>query len=809
MNKKLFMIGNAHIDPVWLWQWQEGYQEVKATFRSALDRMKEFEDFVFTCSAASYYEWIEEAEPEMFEEIRQRVKEGRWCIVGGWWIQPDCNAPCGESFVRQALYGQRYFREKFGVTAHTGYNVDSFGHNGMLPQILKKSGMDNYVFLRPGPHEKGLPAETFQWCAPDGSKVVAGRIPYGYGSGGGHVEEQVHRSADNVHWKCGIGISYYGVGNHGGGPTIRNIECIHELQKKAGEPELVMSGPDAYFNAVRESGERLMQVNGGLFHHASGCYSAHSGIKVWNRDAENRLLMAEKFSVMGKRVSNGKYPLDKFTEAWKKVLFNQFHDSLSGTSIEPAYEDARNDYGRALSIAGEGLNDAVQSISWHIDIPMEEYMRPIVVFNPNSHAGKYVIELESPGSSIDLPYWSLVDEEGKQLPLQLTQSLAACGGRCRIVFVAELPALGYRTFRLLYGKEKEIFEDVECTDTFAENKWFSIAFDEKTGGIVSLKQKEDGTDFLRQPAAVFKVLYDDSDTWSHDVRRFDREIGTFAPESVRCIERGPVRCVIRVTSAWGGSRAVQDFAVYRDLDYVQVKSYVDWHEKFAVCKLALPVTLDSRRAVWGIPYGAEAREPDGEEYPVQRYIHVDGVDCGEPVTTAGLAILCDQLFAASMTEGEIGMTVCRSPVYAHHKPYLLQQDCEYVHHDQGIRRFTYGLYPHTGVFEQAAVNQRSGHFSQPPVALHETYHKGELPQKASFFDIDVPNVELAALKEAEDGSQDLVLRFIETAGVPCEAKWRIGSCEESRLNFEPFELKTVRVTWEENKTMRQTNLLED
>ena len=155
-SKKMYMIGNSHIDPVWLWNWQEGFQEIKATFRSALDRMKEFDDFIFTCSAASYYEWVEQNDPEMFKEIRARVAEGRWVLAGGWWIQPDCNAGCGESFVRQGLYGQRYFLEKFGKTATFGYNVDSFGHNGMLPQILKKSGMDGYVFMRPGRHEKHL-----------------------------------------------------------------------------------------------------------------------------------------------------------------------------------------------------------------------------------------------------------------------------------------------------------------------------------------------------------------------------------------------------------------------------------------------------------------------------------------------------------------------------------------------------------------------------------------------------------------------------------------------------------------------------
>ena len=150
------MIGNAHIDPVWLWQWPEGYQEVRATFQSAIDRMEEYPDFVFTCDSVVFFEWVEESDPELFEQIRRAVAEGRFQIVGGWWVEPDCNMPSGESFVRQALYGQRYLRETFGITATTGANVDSFGHNAMIPQILRGSGMDSYVFLRPGPQEGEL-----------------------------------------------------------------------------------------------------------------------------------------------------------------------------------------------------------------------------------------------------------------------------------------------------------------------------------------------------------------------------------------------------------------------------------------------------------------------------------------------------------------------------------------------------------------------------------------------------------------------------------------------------------------------------
>ena len=148
-----YMIGNAHLDPIWLWRWQEGCGEVLQTFRSALDRLNEYDDFVFTCSSAAYYKWVEDIDPDMFNEITARVKEGRWVPVNGWWVQPDCNMPSGESFARQALYSQLYYYEKFGRISHTGYNVDSFGHNANIPMVLRQGGMSAYVMMRPEPHE--------------------------------------------------------------------------------------------------------------------------------------------------------------------------------------------------------------------------------------------------------------------------------------------------------------------------------------------------------------------------------------------------------------------------------------------------------------------------------------------------------------------------------------------------------------------------------------------------------------------------------------------------------------------------------
>lgn len=445
-NKTLHMIGNAHIDPVWLWQWPEGFHEVRATFRSALDRMKEYHDFIFVSSSAAYYEWIEKSDPDMFAEIQQRVAEGRWNIVGGWWIQPDCNLPGGESFVRQALYGQRYFKEKLGVTASVGYNVDSFGHNAMLPQLLKKSGMDSYVFMRPMPHEKGLPGSLFWWEADDGSRVLAFRIPYEYCSWSGGLENHINRCATELKSPAGESMCFYGVGNHGGGPTQENIESIRRMEADPQFPSLVFSTPQAFFQKAVLNGNTIPVVHDDLQHHASGCYSVHSGVKRWNRRAENLLLAAEKLSVVAACTVDHPYPGD-FHQAWKNVLFNQFHDILAGTCIEDAYEDARDQYGEAMSIANRGLQSALQALTWKVRIPAEEGMVPVVVFNPHTWQSRVNVEMEfralqGPTLLLDsrrglilsppnLPGWDRVDvvtplQEQFQVPVALQNDANAC-----------------------------------------------------------------------------------------------------------------------------------------------------------------------------------------------------------------------------------------------------------------------------------------------------------------------------------------------------------------------------------------------
>jgi alpha-mannosidase len=808
-DQTLHLIGHSHIDPVWLWQWPEGFAEIKATFRSALDRLAEFDDFVYTASSAAFYDWVERTDAAMFDEIKQRVTEGRWQVVGGWWVEPDCNVPCGESFARQALIGQRYFAEKLGVTASVGFNPDSFGHHGMLPQILAKSGLLSYVFMRPGPHEQGLPGRVFWWESDDGSRVLAFRIAYEYGSWGKAVDTHVRRCADEMKPPLRDFMCFYGVGDHGGGPTVENLTSIRRLQSDPDLPQLVFSHPERFFAAVREAGGDLPVVHSELQHHASGCYATHSGIKRWNRRAENRLLDAERLCAVASRVS-GHRTTEDFTRAWRNVLFNQFHDLLPGTSIEPAYTDARDELGEATAVAARAAQAALQSLTWRVTIAAEDGTTPIVIWNPHSWASRQCVELELARlGDTD----TLVDDAGGEVAVQAVQSAATVGGsRRRAAFVAELPSLGYRLYRVRPGTpqpgaSRPGAAPVAGTDTSLESERLRLRFDPDSGYLDSLFDKRAEVEVLRGKGARPEVLDDPSDTWSHGVLRFDQLIGAFRATCVRLVEQGPVKSVVRVDSAYGASRMVQDFMLYADLDYVDVRVLVDWREQRKALKLRFPTNLHSPKATYEIPFGYVERPADGEEEPGQRWVDLTGVsrDNGE---VYGLSLANDGKHSFDLRGDELSLTVLRSPIYAHHDPHQPDPAGLYSFQDQGAQVFCYRLLPHPGGWERAGTVRLAAEMNQPATALLESAHDGPLPGSASHLQIDAPNVVMSALKPAEDGGA-VILRCYETDRVATRARISLPAWNrEIEADFGPCEIKTFRIPEVDGEPVTETNLLE-
>ena len=788
MDRTLYMIGNAHIDPVWLWRWQDGFSEIRASFRSALDRMKEYPGFVFTSAAASYYAWVEQNDPTMFEEIRARVAEGRWAIAGGWWIQPDCNIPSGESLARQTLYGQRYFMEKFGVTARTGYNVDSFGHSGGIPKILRKSGMDRYVFMRPGPHEMALPAALFSWQSPEGDAVTTFRLPYDYCSCGKELTAHIERYAAELRDARGF-MCYYGVGNHGGGPTKENLDSIATLDGTNGL-KLVMASPDDYFDHAQEVGGPLPCVTGDLLHHASGCYSVHSGVKQWNRQAENRLVTAEKWSALATLLMDKPYPAAAFDEAWKKVLFNQFHDILAGTSLIEAYDDARQEYGYALTVADWAMNDAQNALMQRIDIPFAEGTRPYVAFNPQAFDASWPVALDCAAIAENCV---LLDEQDMEVPYQLIAS-APSNGRQKITFTANVPALGYRTYRLV-PREGYVHARPrpEKYDLVLENEHLRAEFSPETGGMVSLLHKATGVNMLREESSA-QIIRDTSDTWSHTILRFDDVIALMELRRIERVEQGDSCATVRVTLGHGASLLIQDFTLYHDLPYVMVKTQVNWQETQAALKLRYAVPHNYAHVTAQGPFGYADRPANGEEFPMQQWVDISGIPRGADVTTSGLAILNDAKHAYDVHGRAIHITVLRSAYYANHDPFVVQPGMDFPVIDQGWQTFQYVLMPHAGTAQDAGVDQAAMLLNAPPLLLPESFHAGAWPMAQGFARVVSDTVVLDALKLAQDGSGDVIVHLHESARREADAVLEIPSMgRRIPLGFAPGQIRALRI----------------
>jgi tetratricopeptide (TPR) repeat protein len=343
-NLKIHLIGNAHIDLAWLWRYPETIEVAKNTFEQALKNMELFPDFKFSQSQAHLYYWMEEKYPALFERIKTKIKEGSWEIVGGMWAEPDVNMPSGESLARQFLYGKRYFMEKFGVNVKTGYLPDTFGHPETLPMILRNSGIDYFLYFRPTEV-----TSIFNWQSPDSSSVLTSRPQEWYNR---PVSDVIGRIAVDFSKETGAKniLRFYGVGDHGGGPTLKDIATLKKLDSVYVYPSLKFSRLDEYFNGLKNEDLKLNTVKDELNFVFRGCWTSQANVKKWNRRGEYLLPAAETFSYFASRL-NAKYPKEDFKEAWRNILFNQFHDILPGSGIGEVYIDAEKMYEDAFIIA--------------------------------------------------------------------------------------------------------------------------------------------------------------------------------------------------------------------------------------------------------------------------------------------------------------------------------------------------------------------------------------------------------------------------------------------------------------------------
>ncbi len=755
----IHLIGNAHLDPAWMWQMEEGLEAFAATCRSALDRIQEFPGFIFTCSSAAQYAYVEETHPELFERIRSAVAEERWAIVGGWWVEPDCNLPSGESLIRQALLGQRYFESRFGKIATVGYNIDSFGHNANLPQLLKKAGIEAYVFMRPGQKEKNLASPLVLWEAPSDDQVPAYRLPLHYSNHEWSTTQKValleEQSFYRRDWPWMI---FFGVGNHGGGPTVAELKDISQLlNARSG---VGFSDPERFFDSIKK--EELPIVRGEMQPHAIGCYSAYSEMKQLHRRTERSLQIAERAEVLASLwnpTHAAHIPSSALAQGWKNLCFNEFHDLLGGVAIREACDDAISMYREAISIAERTARMEFARIAARVDT--SHYIQNIIVFNMAAHEREELIEFElwqpeeyrepKPPAGV-----LLRDEKGSAIPTQRIESSGKIGDdRARFLAKVNVPSLGWQTFGI-----ERVPNETPAT------------------GTVTLQQ-------LPFPYTPAIIVRDDSDTWGHGVHSFMDFEDAFTVNSVEPMERGPIRRAMRVKSSGSASRLEEEILVEEGSKAIEIRYFLNWHEQHRILKLRFRHGCTDPVATYEIPY-AWIRRPIGpNEYPGQSWVNVSERD-----GSGGFAIITDSKYSYSVDKEYIYVIAARSPLFAHHIPphefYALERE---RYQDQGEQEFRIRVIPHEGNWSGREIARY-----QSPLVVHpESWHVGTLPKGFGGFERKGRAVHIGAIKMAEDGPGILV-RAVEQAGDHSEAEFRLPSLGMRwQATFSPFEIKSFLV----------------
>lgn len=817
-------VGNSHIDMAWLWPWTETVEVVRNTFQSVLDLMREYPDFKFTMSSARTYEWMQEKYPDLFKQIEQRVKEGRWEIIGGMWVEPDLNMPAGESLVRQILVGKRYFKKNFGVDVKIGWNPDSFGYNWQLPQIYKKSGMDYFVTQKLlWAHEfTTFPYKLFSWQAPDGSRLLT-YFPHDYAGG----IDADSLGTDLSVWMPSIYgkklsdtpemMHLYGVGDHGGGPT--RVMLDHAEQLRAADtvfPKLEFSFAKNFFGDL-EKKIPTMQVptwNGELyFAYHRGVFTTQAETKRRIRRAEEAMLNAEQFASIA-TLYGRPYPRDEMELAWKNLLFDHFHDIMPGSGIAVNYLDAKRNLEDVTRAANEVTQGALGEISAHINTQSEGV--PVVVFNSLSWPRTEVIELEAqlpePAARIEV-----ADSAGKPAESQLI-SVDAETHRARFLLLANIAALGYQTYFVrATSSERALHSMLKGTSDSLENEYVRLTINPKNGCVTSLLDKGSNTEALAAAETdtggpkhfvcgnLLQTFVDKPkqwDAWNIDADFEQKHWDLDQADEVKLIETGPLRAVIRVKNHFQNSTFIRDITMYAGVPRVDVKMQAEWHEKHILLKVAFPLSAHNDKATFEIPYGSVERpttrntpaEQAQFEVPAQRWADISD-------STHGFSLLNDCKYGYDAKGNVLRLSLLRSPEWPD------------PHADEGHHEFTYSMYPHRGNWREAFTLRRGYELNYKLVAMQASKHEGRLSPEHSFAQVSPDNVIVTALKKAEDDDQ-LVLRFYEWAGKEGDVKIQLPPGAESAsetdlmeqpvagipvdngtlvMHTKPYEIKTVKV----------------
>jgi alpha-mannosidase len=833
---------NAHLDPVWMWTWEEGAREAISTFRTAVNLLDEFPEFIFNHNESLLYEWVEEYDPPLFERIRRRVREGRWNITGGWYLQPDVNLPGGETLVRVILEGRRYFAEKFGVRPPLAYNFDSFGHPASLPQMLVQSGFEFYIHCRPVESQLELPAPLYRWRGVDGSEVIALRPDAGwYGTPWpGQAQAQARKGIEIARATGRDVLVTWGLGDHGGGATRQELLAFRQLfAEVAGDDiEIRHSTPEAYLNRIRRYAAELPVYTGDLQRTLSGTYTSVATVKKQMRESEARLASAERWASIAWWRFGRPYPEAELRAAWKRLMFNAFHDILCGSLIEDALPGVSDIFGYAQDAARRIIVRAQNALL--PNVPPADDTVPLYVFNPHSsalraHVGINFLSAYAPPS--ERRPFALYDDTGARLPIQTSGGNAVLAGgtwQPFIGFIADVPPLAVRRYEIRFEEAAVpnagmLSTSEGDTGITVENAWWRLRFSRDLAAPVELYHKPSGRSLLKAPAQLF-AMRDVGHAWGGENRVVynqpvspllaltPAEVGAFTGvedqtgPALRIIAQGPVSVTVECLVGWQHTRAALRFTLYADLPAVDLDLRLYMQARRKMLKFALPFDLPDPRITGEVPYGAAERAADATEYPYSRWIRLE-----TPELAVGVANNGQAGFDAS-DDGTLRLSLTRGAVHCSWEgdPNTQPPDPaqSYTYMDQTQLDLRFRLLADTNPQKLAADLIPAALELHQPLERFFAFHAPTPPAEAPsapvpFLSVEPATIALGALKKAED-AEALVVRLVETTGQATTAQVKLEDGAVQEIRFRPFEIKTYMIARQgERITWTACNLLEE
>ncbi len=814
-QEKAYLVSNAHFDSQWNWDVQRSINEyIPKTLDQNLFLLANYPDYVFNFEGGVKYAWMKEYYPHQYELIKPYIRSGRWHVAGSSWDATDPNIPSPESFSRNILYGQHFYRDEFGVEGSDIFLPDCFGFGWTLPTIAAHSGLIGFSTQklqwrqRPFYEERKIPFEIGLWQGIDGSQLMMVADAHNYTTKW-KLEDlsQSHRLLDIARRSpIHTVYHYYGTGDTGGAPTIESVRALETGIKGQGAVKIISATSDQLYKDYLPfsthpelpvwNGELLMDV------HATGCYTSQAAMKRYNRRNEQLADAAERCAVAADWIGAVKYPKELLTEAWKRVIWHQFHDDLTGTSIPRAYEFSWNDELISLQQFAGVLTTSVGGLARGLDTRVKG--TPLIVYNAAAYQTGGIVEVTNPyphSRSI-----AVYNDKNQQVA---SQQLADG----TLLIEATAPAVGYAVYDIRQEHARKIDSPLKASGNQIENSIYRIQLD-KNGDLKSIVDKRNSRELVKADKAVRLALFTTNESfewpaWEILKKTIDAE-PTAITENVRITvaEQGPVRVALCVDRTYGASHFRQYIRLSEgaNADRIDIDNQVDWQTSGALLKAEFALNVSHDKARYDLGIGSIERANNtaiAYEVYAQQWCDLTDRD-----GTYGVSMLNDCKYGWDKPDDNtVRLTLLHTPSTDKNYSYQNQQD-------MGKHRFTYSIVGHMGDFRQAATVRKAESLNQSLTAYITSKHEGILGRQFSFLRCEQPHVELRALKQAEK-SDEYILRFYETSGekgeeahVTCCAdilaaqeingvEDEIGtvnySGNELRFEIKPFSVKSFRI----------------